>query len=176
MSGYNANLTESTVLVIDGDTNLLYELHVHVRAAVELMAYSGGTHDGLVQRGGTPGAFPNTQVKLVVAEPAQTLYLNRSSVPVDYSVPLDYYFPLLVRGGTTLTLSLVRGDHTLYYEDIGGGAVQTTLAAFVGEFVQLNFVTTLEENVVERRAGAGTCRDWLFSGFEENVLGTKAEK
>lgn len=174
--GYNANLIETGSVVIGGDVTVTYTLYLHVRAAVELMAYSGGTSDGYFQVGGTPQNYPNTRVKLVVSDPAATFYLNRSaSVPTNFSVALDYYAPIPVKGGATLTLSLERQSHALFNQDQGGATVVTQLAPFTGEYVQLDFATTLEHDVVEKRAGAGTARNWVFSGFEENVYGDKAE-
>ena len=176
MSGYNTNLIETKSVVIGGDPSVFYTLSVRVRGSVERMAYEGGVQSGPFVTGGTPKPFPNTIVKLVVNTPAQTYYLNNGVAPTDYSIALDYYANIVVAGGATLTLSLSRGDHDLHKEDQGGGVVQTSVNAIDGEYVQLDFVNTLEGDVTERRAQDGTCRGWVFSGYEENVLANKAEK
>lgn len=174
MSGYNTNLEESGDIVIGGTSSKLYQLYLHVQGVVELMEYVGGTASGLVLVGGTPKpALRNTVVELTITSPAQTLYLNRSQLKTDYSVKLDYYFSVWIAGGAVLVLSLTRGDHTLQYQDFGGGLVDT---AVEGEYIDLSFSTTLEANVVEERAASGTTRNWLFSGYEKQILGLKAEK
>lgn len=178
MSGYVTVMARTVSLTLDAGSQRVYELWLRFQAGVELAKYVGGVTEGYVNRGGLPTVnFTNTLVKLEVDKPAQILYLNNGSVATNYSVPLDYHFKLLVLGDATLQLSLLRGDHTMYYADQGGGTVQAgDLAPFVGEFAQLDFVSTLKADVYEERAGAGTMRDWLFSGYEDNVLATKAEK
>jgi hypothetical protein len=178
----NQNLVETETLVLSGDPLVLYELSMRVRAAVELMAYTGGTVSPVAKRfyiGGSPKSYSNTQVKLEVSDPAATFYLNRTAaVPPAFSVKLDYWTPvILVRGGATLTLSLIRGDLAMTHLDEGGGTVETTLADFDGEYCQLDFTTTLAvDRVEEQRSSLGMCRKWVFSGYEENVLGLQNEK
>lgn len=177
MSGTNTNLTESTSFTIDGNPLILYTLTLRVRGAVELMDYTGGVSEGRVNVGGTPGAPSKTIVKLEVDNPATTYYLNRSaSTPTPYSVELDYQLSIPVRGGATLVLSLERPDHVLLHEDQGGGTVHTTLDDYNGEYCQLDFETTIVAPVYEVRSTRETCRNWVFTGYEENILGLKSEK
>lgn len=176
MSGYNTNLIRSVSYTVDGLPTKVYNLYLRLRAAVELSSYVGGVVEGYVNRGGLskPG-YTHTQLQLLVGSPVQTIYLN-NGLETNYSIGLDYYFSVYVQGGASLQLSIIRGDHTLFYNDQGGGLVKTSFDAFLGEFAQLDFVSTLEADVVEMRAGAGSSRDWLFSGYEDNVISGGANK
>lgn len=158
------------------DPTRIYPLYVRVRGSVELMQYTGGVRSRYLVVGGVPLAgAPNTTVKLELSDPVTVLWLNGADAPTAYSVPLDYYLLLFIRGNGTLTLTLTQTDSSLHKLDQGGGVpVLLDLPSFDGEFVQLNFFNEVDSDIIEHLGGSA--RGWIFNGFDEMVSEYEAER
>lgn len=133
------------VSVLSGNPMTTYNVTLRFRGMVELCAYSGGTNDGaFFQTGGAASSPGYNTYALIVSDPPQTYYLNRSHTFVGQGEPyvyaIDYNKTISVKGGATLTLQTrARDGVQLYSKDVDPGV--TTPTGFAGQLVQVDVVS-----------------------------------
>lgn len=166
-------------LVIDGDPNETYVLEVYIRGGFEFHRYTGGTTSGYVNTGGAPNASDGdrTIVKLEISSPATELYLNAvATAPGAFSTFVAYRARITVKGGATLTLSMYKDAGVALYKNDAGGALPEVdeVTGVDGEFCQINFISTNATDIMLTKGG--NVRNFLFTGFEDNILNFEAIK
>ncbi len=175
----------NTIVITDGTSGAVNELTVRVRGIVQLSRYTGGSNDGaFLQVGGSQHASDVgvPVVRLDVTSPSQTYYLNRTSVaPGVYLTALDYYAKIKVLSGATLTVAIVYPNTFAVQTDVGGGTPELPLEGITAtrlrmakEYVIVEYLSDVSGAVTE--STGGVVRDFVFTGYEEQMYGVKAEK
>lgn len=169
-------------VTLSGVVGVTYPIPIRVRGALQLSRYTGGSNDGaFFQSGGVQNSsdVSKPQAKLVVSDPAVTYFLNRTTdAPSAWSRWLDYMAVIEGKHGATLTLSIVLPNPHVTEEtlDGGGGMVESGLVGLqvAKQWVAVDYVTDITKDVSEKLGGV--VRNWLWSGFEENMYGVGAER
>lgn len=134
-----------SVATLTGDTDVTYAVTLRFRGVIEPKGYTGGTNDGAYfQTGGTPAADMWNSYSLIVSDPAQTYYLNRSNVPVNIAV-VDYTAVVNVVGGATLTLHATTIDYTQINNPgtLTVPGITDPAQPYKGQFLQVDVVSII---------------------------------
>jgi len=131
-----------------GDPGALYQVRLRVRGVVEEKTLRGGTvasgSDTLLASGGDLGNDTYDVYTVDIDSPPQTLYLNRGTSGLDYSLPLDYEVTVTIAGGAHVTLSADPVD-TAQIKNLDATALPIVVpdvppypSAFDGQFAQID--------------------------------------
>lgn len=161
---------DSDVATMDGDDGITYAVLLNITGVFGLQPYVGGTFpQPFVNKSGAASSAALDVVKLVVSAPAATYYLN-NGISLGYNTLVDYDILIRVTKGATITLSIDNQDYVMFK----GGAADASLNAFDGIWVAGVFSASAYETYIIQTGGG--VRQWIWSGFTENVLKGGAEK
>jgi hypothetical protein len=91
-----------------------------------------------------------------------------------YNVALDHHIEVVANGGASLILTVSNGDGLQWLGDSDDEPlVVEGLGAFEGIFAQLDLLDSVAMS--EHKFGGGV-RNWIWSGFGENVYAKGNEK
>lgn len=173
------SILDKLSVTVPGTSGETYLLDLKVRGTFGLSRYDGGSNDGgFLQKGGAQNSSDSgrPRIKLTVSNPNQTFYLNRTaSAPGAYNQTVEYRVVVEAVGGATLTLA-VENATTQNGMDAGGAVPEHDSDHLVAGYqtVFVEFSTDITADVTEKLGGV--VRDFVWTGFEENVYGVKAER
>ncbi len=137
------------VATLLGSPEVIYEITLRIRGVVELEVYTGGTNDGgYFQTEGTPDPNGVNIYSLVVSDPPQTFYFNRSSMGEQDVTALDYECVIQAAGGSTFTLLAdgVNGGQGRNVNDLVVPDISPAPLPFDGQFLQMDTVSAVATN------------------------------
>jgi len=147
--------TISSVVQIDGDSNVTYGITVRVRGVVETKGYSGGstgdatgTNSDFFYIGGTPSGSNWNIYSLQISNPPQIYYLNNGPDESWVMNLIDYTFTLPINGGATITLYANSEDgQELANTPPSGGPLQipgisSPVQPYNGQFILMSYIST----------------------------------
>jgi hypothetical protein len=133
------------------DAGMVFDVTLRIRGVVEQKTIFGGTSDGFWNEGGSPQSDDWNTYRLEVSDPAATYYVNAGTSGNAYCDLLDYERTVAVRGGATLTLSMLDSTSCgARNVDSGGDPIYVVDIppypdAFDGQFVQIDAVSIVPQ-------------------------------